>query len=113
MKTMSLIAVLCALIAFSGLCAWAVGPIHTKLTPYSLGYPLISPVPFPSPLRDVYQRSFGVRRMFRSVIDRDYDNTLLESLNWHHLYGGYGVLGHGEDVFTNRAARYRMRHQGR
>lgn len=29
------------------------------------------------------------------------------------LYGGYGVLGSGEDVFTNAAAQWRRHHRGR
>lgn len=91
----------------------ATGPSHTKVMPYSLGYPLIRSRPFPTPLGDVYQAQFGVRRVLSSVVNADFDATLIEVARWHDLYGGYGVLGHGESVFTNRAARYRKMHQGR
>ncbi len=36
-----------------------------------------------------------------------------ESRRWLELYGSYGVLGHGEDVFTAEGARFRRHHRGR
>lgn len=119
MKRVLLTIGLCTVLSMWGLSALAAGVNHTKVTPYGLGYPLIIPgrhtVPGSEAFQrnqDVYRQSFGVRRMFRGIRSRDYATTLLETLNWHALYGSYGVTGHGEDVFTDRAARYRKAHQG-
>ena len=113
MRRISLVTTLCAIIVVSGIEAGAAGRLHTKLLPHSLEYPLISPRYFPNVKGDPYRASFNVRRLSRSVGEKDYTDTLLESYGWHQIYGGYGVLGNGEDVFTSRAARYRRRHQGR
>ncbi len=84
-----------------------------KIMPYSMGYPLIRRNPFPNPLRDQYQALFGVRRVVRANIPGDVTRVSEELLKYHDAYGGYGVLGHGEDVFTTRAARFRENHRGR
>ena len=99
-----------AVVAF-GVRAEAAERLHTKTLPHSIRYPLISPGPYKSSTNDPYQHTFGVRRYFKSVIASDYDNTLMESVSRHKVYSGYGVLGHGEDVFTNRADIYRRRHR--
>jgi len=112
MKRFTMIAVLCAAIIVPGSTAWSAERYHTKLLPHSLVYPLISPMPYRSRTGDPYGNSFAVRRVFRSVVGKDYDSALLESLKHHENYGSYGVLGRGEDVFTGRAARYRARRQG-
>jgi hypothetical protein len=113
MRKIAVFAFLSTLIAAACLPAQAYEPMHTKIMPHSIEYPLISPMPYPSATGDPYQGSFGVRRVFKSVVGKDYVDTLLESIEFHRLYGGYGVLGHGEDVFTDRAARYRRSHQGK
>lgn len=87
-----------------------------KVTPYGVDYPLIRGGMYPSPLNEPFERSFGVRRWLRPLTltqDTDYEATMQESLKWFKTYSGYGVLGHGEDVFTSKAARFRMMHRGR
>jgi hypothetical protein len=32
---------------------------------------------------------------------------------WDEKYGWYGVIGHGEDVFTRKASEWRKTHRGR
>jgi len=113
MHKVTLLIALLTLMAVCGSVAWSAGPPHTKLLPYSIYYPLISPVPFASPARDPYRAHFNVRRMLQTVIEKDFDATFRETAKWFDLYSGYGVLGHGEDVFTDRAAAYRRSHRGR
>jgi hypothetical protein len=113
MHKVALLIVLLSVMAVCSSVAWSAGPPHTKLLPYTIHYPLISPVPFPSVQRDPYRQFFNVRRMLRTVIERDFGSTLIESVKWFDIYGGYGVLGHGEDVFTDRAAAYRKLNRGR
>jgi len=113
MKSLALIVVIFAVIALFPVGASATGPIHTKLLPHSVNYPLIMPAFYSAPTGDPYRASFGVRRMLTKVTPTDYEITLLESLNWQAVYGSYGVIGRGEDVFTNRAAAWRRHHQGR
>ncbi len=113
MKIIRAMLAVCAALFISAVGAGSDEPPHTKILPHSVDYPLISPQPFPSAKRDPYRWSFNVRRVFTSVYGRDYENTLIELLSRHQLYGGYGVLGHGEDVFTSRAAQFRRQHQGR
>jgi hypothetical protein len=111
MVRITLLACFLAALTLTG--AMAADQIHTKLLPHSVNYPLIRPVPYSSRTADVYEMSFGVRRMFKGYSNEDYERTLVQSINQHQAYGGYGVLGHGEDVFTNRAARYRRTHRGK
>jgi hypothetical protein len=113
MRISGSLVLICALLAFTALSAGATEPVHTKLLPYSVSYPLISPMPFPAPPGDSYRESFNVRRLFKGVSGSDYADTLLSSVDWFSAYGGYGVIGHGADVFTNRAALWRMRYRGR
>jgi hypothetical protein len=107
---------LAAVVALSASIASAWPPTSLKVTPYGVDYPLISPVPYPSSKGDPYQRRFGVRRWmnpFRPNEFIDADKTLDESYSWFQIYGGYGVIGHGEDVFTRKAAHFRRTHRGR
>lgn len=105
--------VACLLVALMITGAQAAERVHTKLVPHSVNYPMIRPVPYSSRSGDVYEMSFGVRRMFKQYTDQDYERTLQQSMDRFETYGGYGVLGHGEDVFTDRAAAYRRTHQGK
>ncbi|MFZ5865364.1 MAG: hypothetical protein ACOYXY_05760 [Thermodesulfobacteriota bacterium] len=91
----------------------AQGVHHTKVHPHAIQYPLISPVPFPSAEADPFRSSFLVKRLLKGYSPSEFEMTLRETLDWHTRYGSYGVLGHGEDVFTRQAARFRLRHQGR
>jgi hypothetical protein len=114
MKRISLTTLLSLAVLFASVAAAAASPLlHTKVTPHGVAYPLISPRPFPDPGKDPYRYNFNVRRMLKSVVSYDYADTLIETVNWHRLYGGYGVLGHGEEVFTRKAELYRKSHQGR
>jgi hypothetical protein len=56
-----------------------------------------------------FESAFGVRRWLNptSLEDQQFKSALYEAYNWQGLYGGYGVLGHGEDVFTREAAYWR------
>lgn len=88
--------------------AFAQAPVHTKVMPYSLRYPLIRPVPYESIAPDPYKRAFGVNRLLKGYAVTDIANSLRESYSQYHVYGSYGVNGLGEDVFTARAARIRQ-----
>jgi len=121
MRKNVLIPVLCVVFSISCLCAWAAPPIGVKILPESVEYPLLRPAPYKAPKRDlrqqdIYEMTFGVRRWLSGIEGPDgqnFQNTLLESRKWLQLYGSYGVLGHGEDVFTREGARFRRLHQGR
>ncbi|MBI4965553.1 MAG: hypothetical protein HY913_19910 [Desulfomonile tiedjei] len=105
-----------AAIALSASVAFAWPATTLKVQPYGVDYPLISPMSYPSSKGDPYERRFGVRRWmnpFRPNEFTDADRTLDESYRWFQLYGGYGVIGHGEDVFTRKAAHFRKTHRGR
>ncbi len=87
-----------------------------KVNPESVDYPLIRPTAYPSRKGDPYEAAFGVRRWLnplRSRQDPDFKQTLQESYDWFKTYGGYGVPGHGEDVFTRQGAQFRRLHRGR
>jgi len=88
---------------------------NPKVMSYSVDYPLIRSVGYPSPKGDPYERSFGVRRFLRPIgaEGANYLETLEASHKWHQMFGGYGVLGHGEEVFTSAARRWRHTHRGR
>ena len=88
--------------------AFAQAPVHTKVLPYSLRYPLIRPAPYDSIVPDPYKRAFGVDRLLRGFALGDIANSIRESYSWYDVYGSYGVNGCGEDVFTARAARIRQ-----
>jgi hypothetical protein len=96
-----------------GVCGWAQQLKHTKLTPYGIAFPLIKPGIYTQNPLDAYAATFGVRRVFRSVNQKRFDAVHQEAQNHHKIYGSYGVLGHGEDVFTNAAARIRKKYRGR
>lgn len=114
MKRVIIAAVFCLGLVAGNMLAWA-WPSHSlKITPYGVDYPLIRPTPYPTPDPDPYERSFGIRRWlnFNGSETKDYQRTYAESRNWLNLYGGYGVLGHGEAVFTSAAAAWRRAHRG-
>jgi hypothetical protein len=117
MKKTCLFAVLAALFTcLLGSFAHGSSLHSVKVTPYGVDYPLLRGSMYPSPLGEPFEKSFGVRRWLRPLTltqDVDYEATMVESLNWFKKYSGYGVLGHGEDVFTAKAARFRMMHRGR
>lgn len=85
-----------------------------KVTPHGVKYPLTRPTAYSSPEADPYQRSFGIRRWLKPLgaENEDYGKTLAESQAWLDMYAGYGVLGHGEAVFTGAAERWRRTHRG-
>jgi len=110
------VTILAASIALGASIANAWPPTSLKVQPYGVDYPLISPVTYPSSKGDPYERRFGVRRWlnpFRPNEFIDAEKTLDASFHWFQLYGGYGVIGHGEDVFTRKAAHFRRTHRGR
>jgi len=114
MKKICLIAVLGCFMSCTLVSVSLAGPFSTKVMPYSLKYPMIRAVPYDGNIGDVYGQSFGVRRLLtRTVIPMDLWATLEESLHWTRTWDSYGVLGKGEDVFTNAAAGFRRQHQGR
>ena len=121
MRKSCLIPILCVVFSIASVCAWAAPPIGVKVMPESVDWPLLRPAPYKSPKRDlrqedIYESTFGIRRWLSGIEGPDgsnFQNTLLESRRWLELYGSYGVLGHGEDVFTAEGARFRRHHRGR
>jgi hypothetical protein len=100
-----------------GLCmvASAMEPVSIKVTPYGVDYPLIRNTYYPSPKGDPYELSFGVRKWLNPIQSTDsaeYKATFAAASDWFDLYSGYGVIGHGEEVFTNWAANYRRLNRG-
>ncbi len=105
--------------------ALAEPPANTvKVLPHGVEYPMIRthyypPLKTASQLRmgqDPYRLAFGVHKFLNAVQDfttPEFEIYRLESEHWNNIYGGYGVLGHGEEVFTQRAAYWRKVHQGR
>lgn len=106
---------ICAAIVATSVAALAFPPNTVKVTPFGVDYPLIRPLPYQSREGDPYERSFGVRRWFNPVglESIDHEQAMDETRVLFDLYGGYGVLGHGEAVFTRAAARWRKHHRGR
>jgi hypothetical protein len=115
MKKTIFVTLIAASIAAGCVTAWAAPPNTVKVTPFGVDYPLMRPLPYPSREADPFERSFGVRRWFNPVGQEtnDYERAVTAALEMFELYGGYGVLGHGEAVFTNAAARWRRVHRGR
>jgi hypothetical protein len=121
MRKSCLIPILCVAFAVSSVPAWAAPPIGVKILPESVEWPLLRPVPYKPPKRDIrgediYELTFGVRRWLSGIEGPDgenYQQTLLESQKWFEIYGSYGVLGTGEDVFTRKGARFRQHDRGR
>jgi hypothetical protein len=96
--------------------AWAPAQTGVIINPAAVDYPLTRNTLYPSRKGDPYERTFGVRRWLNPIDTRDdpdFKQTLLETQNWHKMFGGYGVIGHGEDVFTRRGAQFRRTHRGR
>jgi hypothetical protein len=118
MGMMRLVAVVAFATALAMAChdAWAAPSNAPKVTPYGVEFPLITPVPYSSSRGDPYQQRFGVNRWLnprKPVETYDAEEALVEAYEWFGNYGGYGVIGHGEDVFTGRAAQFRRLHRGR
>ena len=115
MRRVIIAAVLCIGLAAVHVTAWAWSPHSMKVNPHGVDYPLIRPIPYPTSDPDPYERSFGIRRWlhFAGSEINDYRRTYAETRQWFDMYGGYGVLGHGEAVFTNAAERWRKTHRGR
>lgn len=127
MRKKSFVLVLALVLSAACTAAWAQSAIGTKIIPYGVDYPLTRTTFYVPPKRgalgtsgtDPYELSFGVRRWFQhpiqdvhSLTSTEFRETLQESENWLDLYGSYGVLGHGEEVFTRAAAAYRARYRG-
>jgi hypothetical protein len=113
MNRIAVFVLLMAVTLPGGASGMTVESYHTKLLPESVSYPMIRPGVYPYAGGDTYAATFGTVRLFKSVVPSDYDTTVREALHFNKLYGAYGVLGHGEDVFTARADRFRNAHQGR
>jgi hypothetical protein len=115
MKRLIIIALVPSVLVLSQLFACAAESNSVKLTPFGVDYPLIRLTPYRSPEGDPYGRTFGIRRWFVAAGAEmaDLERTYQESNEMFDLYGGYGVLGHGEEVFTGAAARWRKAHRGR
>jgi hypothetical protein len=88
----------------------------TKIIPASVDYPLVRTKLYPHkkekrpPIDYDFEAAFGVRRWLGATSHENelVQLTLEESREWNKIYGGYGVLGHGEDVFTEEAAIFRQ-----
>jgi len=115
MKRTIVLAILCAAAGIACVPAWADESSSVVVTPYGVDYPLISPTGYISRTGDSFEKSFGVRRWLPATgaEENNHQTTLKESHNFFVLYGGYGVLGKGEEVFTHEAARWRKAHRGR
>jgi len=116
MKNLTVPAILAIILCVYCATALAAPANTVKVTPYGVDYPLILPVPYPSSKGDPYERRFGVRRWLFPLTPNDNIDCVRvvdESYHWFQLYGGYGVIGHGEDVFTGKAAQFRRTHRGR
>jgi hypothetical protein len=95
--------------------AWGEVPGSVKINPTAVQYPLAKNSQYLSTTSDPYQMSFGVRRWLRPLRmtqDPMHEQILRESVQWFQRFGGYGVLGHGEDVFTRQGAAFRRQHRG-
>ncbi len=115
MRNTTLVAVICFFLFGSCLAASAMQPVGVKVTPYSVDYPLVRNTYYPSPKGDPYELSFGIRKWLNPIQSTDsseYRAAFAETTNWFDLYGGYGVIGRGEEVFTNWAANYRKLNRG-
>jgi hypothetical protein len=115
MKKVSLVPLVAVMLALMWSLAPAAPLTSVKVMPYSIDYPLIRAVGYPTPAGDSYERSFGIRRWLRPAAGERaaHDRTLEAAYKWYQMYGGYGVLGHGEEVFTRQAARWRQEHRGK
>ncbi|MFH1113886.1 MAG: hypothetical protein V1792_08195 [Pseudomonadota bacterium] len=114
MKRLILLSLCCVGVAMSGVLAFASPPNTVKVNPFGVDYPLMHPLAYPTREADSYERSFGIRRWFNPAgqESNDYEKVMEEATAMFEIYGGYGVLGHGEDVFTNSAAQWRRHHRG-
>ena len=87
----------------------------TKNIPASVDYPMVRTKLYPfkkekrPPIDYDFETAFGVRRWLGATSQENdlVQLTLEESQDWNKIYAGYGVLGNGEDVFTEEAAIFR------
>lgn len=110
-----LLALLISLLTLA-LYEWAPAQTGVIVNPEAVDYPLVRPTPYPARKGDQYEFTFGVRRWLNPIETRDdpgFKQTVEDSFYWHQVYSGYGVIGHGEDVFTHRGAEFRRTHRGR
>jgi len=96
-----------------------------NIIPYGIRFPMVRSAPYVPPMRlpyepDPYERTFGIRRPFvagfgplQSYSARGFRETFAASRDWDRLYGSYGVLGRGQEVFSRKAAAWRATHRGR
>lgn len=128
MSRKSLVFALCLALAAPCALGWAQSAVGIKIVPYAVDYPLIRTTYYSPPKRgplgtsgvDPFELTFGVRRWFLRPIEsvrdskaNEFREALDASRDWLDLYGSYGVLGHGEEVFTRQAAAYRATLRGR
>ena len=116
MKRFSQFALGClVLLAFCFPC-WADPVASVKVMTQSVDYPLSRQGLYGSPRKDPYESHFDVHRWLnprRMTHDVHFERTLEASQEWFNRYSGYGVTGHGEDVFTRKGAEFRRTHRGR
>lgn len=119
MRNTTLVAAICLFLFGSCMTGWAMQRDSIrdsiKVTPYGVEYPPFRNSYYPSAKGDPYELTFGIRKWLNPIQTTDsaeYKATFQETVNWYDLYGGYGVIGHGEEVFTNWAANYRKLNRG-
>jgi hypothetical protein len=115
MKRFSLAIAACIVLSIMSLPSWAEPTAGLKINPYAVDYPLTRSVPYRSTIGDPYEGSFGIRRWLRPLRmtqDLMHSQTLDDTQAWFSHYGSYGVLGHGEDVFTRQGERFRRMYRG-
>ena len=116
MKHLSKFALCC--LVLSALCLpCAADPVASvKIMPESVDYPLIRQRLYSSQRQDSYESRFCVHRWLNPLLathDVAFERTMEATKQWFDRYGGYGVTGHGEDVFTRKGAEFRRTHRGR
>jgi hypothetical protein len=91
--------------------------ISTKIMPESVDYPMVRTKTYrhtkerTRPLYN-FEMTFGARRWLDSSASEAelYCQTMQASGDWNGIYGGYGCLGRGEEVFTVEAAAWRKQY---
>lgn len=115
MKRFCFAIAICMLLVITSLPSWAEPTSGPKINPYAVDYPLIRTAPYRKATGYLYESAFGVRRWLRPLRmakNPMYEQTLSEAQAWFSRFGGYGVMGHGEDVFTAKGAQFRRTHRG-
>ncbi|MBI5570141.1 MAG: hypothetical protein HY914_09365 [Desulfomonile tiedjei] len=108
---------LCCLVLLALSLPCSADPVASmKVMPESVDYPLIRQGLYPSQRQDPYEAHFCVHRWLNPLMvthDVAFEHTMTATKEWFDRYGGYGVTGHGEDVFTRKGAEFRRSHRGR